>query len=98
MMTADNPDRDAILRRLRRIEGQVRGIARMVESGEPCEDILVQVAAAKSALDRVGIYIISHQLKDCVSSGIEDTAEAIQQALDTFIRFSSSMGTLHPEE
>ncbi len=97
-MTASDPDRDAVLRRLARIEGQVRGIARMVESGEPCEDILVQVAAAKSALDRVGIYMISHQIRDCVSSGAGDTSEAIQQALDTFIRFSSRMGPLHPEE
>ncbi len=97
-MEAGNVDRDAVLRRLARIEGQVRGIARMVESEESCEDILVQVAAAKSALDRVGIYMISHQLRDCVASGAADTAEAIQQALDTFIRFSSSMGSLHPED
>ncbi len=97
-MAADDADRDAVLRRLARIEGQVRGIARMVESGESCEDILVQVAAAKSALDRVGIHMISHQLRDCVAAGAADTAEAIQQALDTFIRFSSSMGPLRPED
>ncbi len=97
-MTSPDPDREAVLHRLARIEGQVRGIARMVEAGESCEDILVQVAAAKSALDRVGIYMISHQLRDCVSTGSADASEAVRKALDIFIRFSSRMGPLQPED
>ena len=58
-----------ILNRLARIEGQVRGLQRMIEQGKDCEEILAQLAAVKSALDRVGTHLISHHMKDC----LEDT-------------------------
>ncbi|MHB8781696.1 MAG: metal-sensitive transcriptional regulator [Candidatus Geothermincolia bacterium] len=87
---AASEDRAAMLRRLHRIEGQVRGIAKMVEREEPCEDVLTQIAAARAALDRVGVYIISHRMRECVAGGeaAADATEAVEQALDAFIRFS----------
>jgi DNA-binding FrmR family transcriptional regulator len=58
--------RDAYLARLRRIEGQVRGIARMVDEGKYCIDILTQVSAATSALQSVALALLDEHLHSCV--------------------------------
>ena len=55
---------DAI-KRLRRLEGQIRGLQRMVDEQEPCRDIVVQLAAAKGALDRVGMKLMVAALAEC---------------------------------
>ncbi len=57
--------------RLKRIEGQVRGINEMVNKDVPCEDIIVQINAAKSALHKVGQIILEGHLQHCVREGIE---------------------------
>lgn len=57
--------------RLKRVEGQVRGISEMVDKDVPCEDILVQINAAKSALHKVGQIILEGHLQHCVREGIE---------------------------
>jgi DNA-binding FrmR family transcriptional regulator len=59
--------KDAQLRRLRRIEGQVRGLQRMVESDTPCIDILTQVSAATKALDAVALGLLDDHLRHCMS-------------------------------
>lgn len=56
-----------ILRRLARIEGQVRGVGRMVERGEPAPEILQQTAALRAALDAVSLLVIEEQLAACVA-------------------------------
>jgi len=61
------PDKAALLKRLARIEGQVRGIGGMVEADRYCVDILTQVAAVKSALDAVAIQLLEHHMKGCVA-------------------------------
>jgi DNA-binding FrmR family transcriptional regulator len=60
-------ERAANLARLRRIEGQVRGIAQMVENDRYCVDVLTQIAAAQSALRSVGKELMRHHLKHCVA-------------------------------
>ncbi len=60
-------DKDALLKRLRRAEGQVRGIARMVEEDVYCIDILTQVSAAKSALESVALSLLDDHLTHCVA-------------------------------
>ncbi|MEJ5187564.1 MAG: metal-sensitive transcriptional regulator, partial [Candidatus Geothermincolales bacterium] len=65
-MPKSDDTKEAILRRLRRVEGQVRGVIRMVEEGKDCEEVLTQVAAARSAMDRVGIQIITHRMRECL--------------------------------
>jgi CsoR family transcriptional regulator, copper-sensing transcriptional repressor len=57
---------EAVLRRLRRVEGKVRGVQRMVEEGKPCEQVLTQLAAATSALRRAGLMVVSCALADVV--------------------------------
>jgi DNA-binding FrmR family transcriptional regulator len=54
-----------ITARLRRVEGQIRGLQRMVDEERGCETILVQLMAARSALDKVGLLIVSNYIDDC---------------------------------
>ncbi|MFO7192972.1 MULTISPECIES: metal-sensitive transcriptional regulator [Thermocrispum] len=63
-------DKDRYLKRLRRIEGQVRGIARMVEKDEYCIDILTQVSAVTKALQAVSLGLLDEHLKHCVAGAI----------------------------
>jgi DNA-binding FrmR family transcriptional regulator len=69
-LAVDAAARDANLKRLRRIEGQVRGLQRMVEEGRYCADILTQVASAHEALRAVGRELMRNHLKHCASSAI----------------------------
>jgi len=55
-------------RRLRRIEGQVAGVARMVAEGRDCEDIVTQLAAASRALDRAGFHLMACGIKQCLQA------------------------------
>ena len=55
------------LNRLRRVEGQVGGVIRMLEEGRDCQEVIHQIAAARSALDRVGLRLLSTQLQHCLS-------------------------------
>jgi len=64
-------DKAQLVRRLSRIEGQVRGIARMIEREEYCVDILQQTAALKAALDSVGIMILEDHVRGCVRTAAE---------------------------
>lgn len=73
------------LRRLRRIEGQVRGLQRMIENDEYCIDVLTQISAATRALQAVSIALLDEHLKHCVSEAI---AEGGDQA-DAKIREAS---------
>ena len=64
-------DKDAYLRRLRRIEGQVRGLQRMVEEDTYCVDVLTQISAATRALQAVAIGLLEDHLGHCVTQAIE---------------------------
>ena len=79
----------ALAKRLNRIEGQIRGIARMIEEDRYCVDILTQVAAAQSALDALARKLLEHHLHGCVSKAIVsgDGAHAIDEALAVIRKF-----------
>jgi CsoR family transcriptional regulator, copper-sensing transcriptional repressor len=85
-------DKDLLIKRLHRIEGQVRGIERMVESDRYCIDILTQIAAVKTALEQVGARLledhVTHCVRDALVSGDEQAAEAKSaELLDAVQRF-----------
>ena len=61
-------NKPALLKRLNRIEGQVRGISKMVEDDKYCIDILTQVSAAKAALDKVALELLRDHAKHCLSN------------------------------
>ena len=63
-----------VINRLRRAEGQVAGVIRMLEAGRDCQDVVTQLAAVSRALDKAGFAIIASGLKQCVLN--EDSAEA----------------------
>ena len=65
-------DAEAVVRRLKLIEGQVRGVMKMVEEGKPCEDILIQIGSAKAALHKAGQAILEGHLHHCVLDGIKE--------------------------
>jgi len=76
--------RDELLKRLRRAEGQVRGIHRMVEEDAYCIDILTQVSAATKALERVALALLDDHLSHCVAEAASEgggvAAEKLQEA------------------
>ena len=80
---------DALGKRLKRIEGQIRGIARMIEDDRYCVDILTQVAAAQSALDALARKLLEHHLHGCVAHAIAsgNGAHAIDEALAVIRKF-----------
>jgi CsoR family transcriptional regulator, copper-sensing transcriptional repressor len=78
-------DKDALKKRLHRIEGQVRGIERMVDEDRYCIDILTQVAAVRTALERLGLEVledhVTHCVHDALAAGDEQTARKKSQEL-----------------
>ncbi|MCW2278052.1 metal-sensitive transcriptional regulator [Heliophilum fasciatum] len=58
--------KEAVLRRLKKIEGQVKGIQRMIDEEQSCIDILVQVTAVRAAINRVGTIIVMNQTRKCL--------------------------------
>ena len=83
------PKHNDILPRLRRIEGQVRGITRMVEERRYCIDIIQQLTAARKALDHVSLKIMNGHINSCVSDAIrrQDGAKKIEELMHTINRF-----------
>ena len=63
-------DKDDLLRRLRRVEGQVRGVAQMVEGDRYCIDVLTQIAAATRALQGVAVGLFDDHLRHCVADAV----------------------------
>jgi DNA-binding FrmR family transcriptional regulator len=86
-------DKEALVRRLHRIEGQVRGIERMVEEERYCIDVLTQIAAVNTALESLAFRILDDHVNHCVAgalaSGDEvEAAEKSRELLDAVHRFS----------
>lgn len=89
MPYAYSEDRADLLKRLARIEGQVRGVARMVEEDKYCVDILNQIAAVNSALDKVGTRLLSDHIRGCVAEATagQDRAEKVAELIGVVERF-----------
>lgn len=86
-------DVTAVTRRLKRIEGQIRGIIRMVEEDKPCEEILIQIGAAKAALHKTGQTVLEghlhHCVLDAVKAGDEDAVlNKLTKAIEQFSRIA----------
>jgi DNA-binding FrmR family transcriptional regulator len=86
-------DKDALLKRLRRIEGQVRGVARMVDDDTYCIDVLTQISAATKALEAVALNLLEDHLRHCVHDAIsagdvtaEDKITEAAQAVRRLVR------------
>ncbi|WP_197318529.1 metal-sensitive transcriptional regulator [Saccharomonospora sp. NB11] len=86
--------KDAYLKRLRRIEGQIRGLQRMVENDEYCIDVLTQISAATKALQAVSLGLMDEHLRHCVAQAIAEggeTADAkVKEATEAIARLVRS--------
>ena len=84
-------DMDNLHNRLKRVDGQIKAIDRMIEQDVPCEDIIIQINAAKSALHKIGQVVLEGHLNHCVKDGIEHgdaekTIADFAKALEYFSR------------
>jgi DNA-binding FrmR family transcriptional regulator len=87
-------EKDAYLKRLRRVEGQIRGLQRMVENDDYCIDILTQISAATKALQAVSIGLMDEHLRHCVAAALadggENADEKIREASEAIARLVRS--------
>ncbi|RAL24209.1 metal-sensitive transcriptional regulator [Thermoflavimicrobium daqui] len=82
---------DNVKKRLRRIEGQVRGVLRMMDEDQDCKDVVSQLSAIRSAVDRSITYIVTHNLEHCLREEIEkgenaDTKKLLKEAMNLMLR------------
>ena len=88
-----SPGEEALLQRLKRVEGQIRGLQRMVTERRDCHDIITQLMAARSALDQVGLTLLNDHLDRCLpvteeASGGVDLSQ-LRRTLKLWTRFGS---------
>lgn len=83
-------EKQAVINRLKRIEGQVRGIQKMVEEDRYCVDILVQISAIQSALKNVGFAVTERHIHHCVSDAVKqgEGKETIEELMEVLKQFS----------
>jgi CsoR family transcriptional regulator, copper-sensing transcriptional repressor len=83
-------DADALAKRVNRIEGQVRGIGKMIAEDRYCIDVLTQVSAVQSALDALARKLLEHHLHGCVQQAVKSGRgdEAIDEALAVIRKFA----------
>lgn len=82
-------EKEKMLKRLKRIEGQVRGIQKMIEEDRYCVDILIQISAIESALKQVGFSVTERHMNHCVSDAIKkgEGAESIDELMKVLRQF-----------
>jgi DNA-binding FrmR family transcriptional regulator len=84
-------DHPKLIARINRVEGQVRGLKRMVEENRDCRQVLKQIAAASGALRSLGAVILEDHLKGCVATAIQtqdNESELISEVVEIFNKFS----------
>jgi DNA-binding FrmR family transcriptional regulator len=88
MASASSDEVQDIVMRLRRIEGQVRGLQRMIEESRDCEDIITQLVAVRAALDKVGLITIQRHIDKCVSGSPEEARQRLRTAMELLLKVS----------
>jgi DNA-binding FrmR family transcriptional regulator len=83
-------DKQALLGRLRRIEGQVRGLQRMVENDDYCIDILTQITAASNALKKVAVGLLDDHIRHCLAQETEAGKDMVREATAAIERLVKS--------
>lgn len=80
---------DDVKRRLKRVEGQVRGVLNMMEENKDCKDVVAQISAIRSAADKAIAYIVAVNLEKCLVEQMEqgqETGQVVKQAVDLLIK------------
>ncbi len=83
-------NRQIIINRLKKIEGQVKGIQRMVDSGKCCDDIMVQISAIRAAINKVGGIILENYIKDCLIAPLKDieSDDKVNDIISTIVKYT----------
>jgi DNA-binding FrmR family transcriptional regulator len=79
----------SVVNRLKRIEGQIKGVLSMIEQNKDCRDVITQLSASRSAIDRTIGLIVSMNLEQCVRENIkngEDTQELVKEAVNLLVK------------
>ncbi|MGC9372210.1 MAG: metal-sensitive transcriptional regulator [Thermovirgaceae bacterium] len=99
------PDRKAMLNRLKRVEGQLRGIQRMIIEDKPCRDILLQLSAARKAMQTACIEILKNYVKSCLAESKTPDLQELEKLIGTLIDIAPppcnttlDQGSAHEEE
>lgn len=87
---AEKDEGRMLINRLKRVEGQVSGISRMIEQNKPCDEVLNQLSAARSAIDKVALLLISNRMKECLREGYTDE-ESVNKALEVFRKHAENI-------
>ncbi|MFE0102493.1 metal-sensitive transcriptional regulator [Streptomyces sp. NPDC059009] len=81
-MTGNEEAMDAVLKRLRRAQGQLAGVIAMIEAGRDCKDVVTQLAAVSRALDRAGFKIIASGMRDCMNAADGEQPPLTEEELE----------------
>lgn len=92
MENVNNDKKDEILKRLNRIEGQIKGIQRMLENDKSCVDILTQVAAVRAAINKVGGMVLENYSVKCLKNAAttsekENVMQELTKTIQSFLKF-----------
>jgi CsoR family transcriptional regulator, copper-sensing transcriptional repressor len=74
-----------LLTRLNKIEGQIKGIQKMIESEKTCGDVLTQISATRAAINKVGVLLLEKYTKDCIMNTIDSAENFNEKVLDDFL-------------
>ncbi|MBD2846669.1 metal-sensitive transcriptional regulator [Paenibacillus sp. IB182496] len=81
---------DAMKTRLRRVEGQIRGVLRLMEEGKPCKEVVAQLSAVRNASDKAIAHIVAENLQHCLTAeqaeGRKDAAAMVQEAVRLLVK------------
>ncbi|WP_375546942.1 metal-sensitive transcriptional regulator [Paenibacillus sp.] len=80
---------DNVVRRLKRLEGQIRGVLHMMEEGKNCKDVIAQLSAVRSATDKAMAYIVAMNLEHCIleeQAKGNDTGTLVKEAVELLIK------------
>jgi len=89
-MVEETISKDVLLNRLKRVEGQVRGVERMIEEGRDCESIITQLGAVRSAIEGIGAFLLSNYTRICFGKETPECAD-----MESLARAIAIWGRLH---
>ncbi|MGI6584454.1 MAG: metal-sensitive transcriptional regulator [Lutisporaceae bacterium] len=88
-MSSKEVSKEDILNRMKKIEGQTKGIQKMIMEDKCCGDIMVQISAIRSAINKVGGLIMDRYIKQCLRESLEDqnNEKSIEELINTIVRY-----------
>lgn len=81
--------KENILNRLKKIEGQAKGIQKMIEEDKCCGDIMIQISAIRSAINRVGGFVMERYIKECLSESLKNESgnKSVDEVIETIVKY-----------